>query len=270
MKRPGRRLEPLDVTDEERRTLESWVRRRRTAQSHEAKDMALRAQIVLASTRPGDDGHPVTPGVVANRLGISYETAAKWRSRFVEDRLDGLAGPDVPFVPDVPADKAAHRPAPPGPFAEPFDPDEVYDVVGLYLAPPERAVALCTAEKPSHTAPPAEAAALLSALDATTGEVLGSLHRRHRAVEFRRFLSRVDGDVPEDLQVHVVCDNYATHRSPTVKTWLLAHPRFHPHFTPADSPWPTLRLGSVPAVEEDVRLWSAAWDAAPKPYVWTA
>ncbi|MET9515427.1 helix-turn-helix domain-containing protein [Streptomyces sp. NPDC002994] len=109
MKRPKPQLEPLNVTDEERTTLESWVRRRQAAHqdTRTAKDIALRAQIVLASTRPGDDDLPVSPHTVADRLGISYETAAKWRSRFAKDRLDGLTGPDAPFDP---AKEAPHRP----------------------------------------------------------------------------------------------------------------------------------------------------------------
>ncbi|MGR8009915.1 hypothetical protein [Streptomyces hypolithicus] len=268
MKRPEPPLEPLDVTDDERRTLESWVRRRKTAQ--EAKDAALRAQIVLASTRPGDDGHPVSPRTVAGRLQIPYETAAKWRSRFVEARLSGLTGPDVPYVPDAPAEGTPQRTAPPKPVAEPFDLDGSYDVVGLYLAPPERAVALCVdsdAARPPRQG--TDTTALLTALDATTGMSIGSLHRRHRAVEFRRFLTTVDKQVPGDLPVHLLCDNQAAHRAPTVKNWLLAHPRFRLHFTPAGASWPALvdRWSVTAPDDREIRAWTDS--GAEEPYVWT-
>lgn len=287
MKRPKPQLEPLNVTDEERRTLESWVRRRKSVQ--DTKDMALRAQIVLASTRPGDDGLPVSPHTVADRLGIPFETASKWRSRFVEAGLNGLTGPDVPYVPDVPAEETAQRSnrnAPPTPAAEPLDTDGAYDIVGLFLAPPERAVALCVAEEETQTQQ--AAAALRTALEATTGRTTGSLHRRHRAVEFRRFLAMVDKEVPADVQVHLLCDNQAAHRAPTVKNWLLAHPRFRIHATPTGASWPELVArwsGSVPALEQEIRTWAdtaagtepepgpgsePGSDSEPaEPYVWT-
>src|SRR6184192_1859685 len=73
---------------------------------------------------------------------------------------------------------------------------------------------------------------LFAALDVATGEVIGSIHRRHRAVEFKKFLAKIDAEVPADLDVHLICDNYATHKHPTVRKWLTAHPRFHMHFTP--------------------------------------
>ncbi|MFW3123974.1 transposase, partial [Mycolicibacterium mageritense DSM 44476 = CIP 104973] len=71
---------------------------------------------------------------------------------------------------------------------------------------------------------------LFAALDVATGEVYGSIHRRHRAIEFKKFLTKLDNTVPADLDVHLICDNYSTHKSPTVTKWLAAHPRFHMHF----------------------------------------
>ena len=127
-------------------------------------------------------------------------------------------------------------------------------MVGLYLNPPERAVVLCVDEKSQiqaldRTAPilpmmpgvPARAShdyvragtsSLYAALDLTTGKVIGSLHSRHRAVEFKKFLTTLDQQVPADLAVHVVLDNASTHKTPAIKKWLAAHPRFALHFTP--------------------------------------
>jgi transposase len=78
---------------------------------------------------------------------------------------------------------------------------------------------------------------LFAALNVATGHVIGSLHRRHRAEEFRRFLIKLDKEVPSGLAIHLICDNYATHKTPAIKTWLLAHPRFTLHFTPTGSSW---------------------------------
>lgn len=185
--------------------------------------------------------------------------------------------------------------------------DKVRDVVGLYLNPPERAVVLCVDEKSQiqaldRTAPilpmmpgvPARAthdyvragtSSLYAALDLTTGKVIGSLHARHRAIEFKRFLATLDQRVPADLAVHVVLDNASTHKTPAIKKWLAAHPRFVLHFTPTSSSWlnlverwfaelttKKLQRGahrSVRALNADIRAWIATWNDDPKPYVWT-
>ncbi|MFJ4866337.1 IS630 family transposase, partial [Streptomyces sp. NPDC088748] len=126
---------------------------------------------------------------------------------------------------------------------------------------------------------------LFAALEVATGKVIGSLHRRHRAEEFKKFLIRLDKEVPADLDVHLVHDNYATHKTPAIKTWLVAHPRFHLHFTLTGSSWLNLverwfaeltnkqiRRGvhkTVQALEQDIRTWVAAWNSDPRPYVWT-
>jgi transposase len=136
--------------------------------------------------------------------------------------------------------------------------DKVRDVVGLYLDP-EDAVVLCVDEKSQiqaldRTAPifpmmpgtPARAShdykragtsSLYAALNLSTGKVIGSLHARHRAVEFKKFLATIDREVPAEFDVHVVLDNASTHKTPAVKRWLLAHPRFVLHFTPTSSSW---------------------------------
>src|SRR4051812_7050111 len=142
---------------------------------------------------------------------------------------------------------------------DPLFVEKVHDVVGLYLNPPERAVVLCVDEKSQiqaldRTAPilpmlpgvPERAthdykrhgtSSLYAALDLTTGKVLGKLHARHRAIEFKQFLQTIDREVPVELDIHVVLDNSSTHKTPAIQKWLIAHPRFVLHFTPTSSSW---------------------------------
>jgi transposase len=185
--------------------------------------------------------------------------------------------------------------------------DKVRDVVGLYLDPPERALVLCVDEKTqiqalNRTAPtfpmlpgtPERAShdyvrhgtsSLYAALDLATGKVISSLHSRHRAAEFGKFLRKIDAEVPDDLDVHLVLDNASTHKTPAIKRWLAAHPRFVLHFTPTSSSWlnlverwfaelTTKKLQrsahlSVAALNADIRAWIETWNENPKPYVWT-
>ncbi len=136
---------------------------------------------------------------------------------------------------------------------------KVYDIVGLYVNPPEAAVVLCVDEKsqiqalarsqpafPMMPGMPQKrthdyvrhgTTSLFAAFDISDGTVITALHRRHRAVEFRKFLATIDTQVPDHLDVHLVCDNYGTHKAPTVQTWLANHPRFHIHYTPTYSSW---------------------------------
>jgi transposase len=184
---------------------------------------------------------------------------------------------------------------------------KVRDVVGLYLNPPERAVVLCVDEKSQiqaldRTAPilpmlpgtPQRAthdykrsgtSSLYAALDIASGKVIGALHSRHRAIEFKKFLKTIDRQVPDDLTVHLVLDNSSTHKTPAIKTWLAAHPRFVLHFTPTSSSWlnlverwfaelttKKLRRGahrSVRQLNTDIRAWIETWNDDPKPFVWT-
>jgi transposase len=185
--------------------------------------------------------------------------------------------------------------------------EKVRDVVGLYLSPPERAVVLCVDEKSQiqaldRTAPilpmlpgtPERAthdykrhgpSSLYAALDITTGQVIGRLHSRHRAVEFKQFLQTLDREVPAELDVHLVLDNASTHKTPVIKRWLAAHPRFVLHFTPTSSSWLNLverwfselttnklKRGahrSTRQLNADIRAWIETWNDDPKPYVWT-
>ena len=115
--------------------------------------------------------------------------------------------------------------------------------------------------------------------------MISSLHRRHRSIEFKKFLTKIDALVPAELDVHLVCDNYSTHKTPTISRWLEAHPRFHMHFTPTYSSWinqverffayvtsDLLQRSdhrSVQALEADIRAWVKAWNENPEPFIWT-
>jgi transposase len=189
---------------------------------------------------------------------------------------------------------------------DPLFVDKVVDVVGLYHNPPEKAVVLCTDEKSqvqaldrsqpvlpmmpgmperrSHDYVRHGITTLFAAFDIADGTVISELHRRHRATEFRKFLTTIDKTVPADLDVHLICDNYGTHKTPAIKAWLARHPRFHIHFTPTGSSWinqverwfafltdQLIRRGvhkSVQALEKDIRNWVKTWNDDPKPFVW--
>lgn len=126
---------------------------------------------------------------------------------------------------------------------------------------------------------------LFAAFNTADGSVISALHRRHRAVEFKKFLVRIDELVPAGLDVHLVCGNYGTHKAPAVKTWLARQPRFHMHYTPTYSSWinqverffacitaDLLQRSdhrSVHALERDIRAWIAAWNENLKPVIWT-
>ena len=190
---------------------------------------------------------------------------------------------------------------------DPLFVEKVTDVVGLYLNPPESAVVLSVDEKsqvqalarsqpafPMMPGMPEKrthdyvrhgTTSLFAAFNTTDGTVISSLHRRHRAVEFKKFLAKIDSQVPGHLDVHLVADSYATHKSPAIVRWLESHPRFHMHFTPTYSSWinqverffayVTADLlqrsdhRSVQALEGDIRKWVKAWNEDPKPFIWT-
>ena len=185
--------------------------------------------------------------------------------------------------------------------------DKVRDVVGLYLDPPQAALVLCVDEKSQiqaldRTAPslpilpttPARrthdyvrngTSSLFAALDVASGKVISQVHRRHRHQEFLKFLRTIDGTVPAELDVHLICDNYATHNTPAIKTWFLRHPRFQLHFTPTYSSWLNLverwfaeltnrklrrsAHRTVAELEADLTAWVDAWNDDPRPFVWT-
>lgn len=143
--------------------------------------------------------------------------------------------------------------------ADPLFIEKVRDIVGLYLRPPDRALVLCVDEKSQiqaldRTQPllpmrPGQVerrthdyvrhgtTSLFAALDTKTGTVIGQLHRRHRSIEFRKFLDTIDVEVPTDLDIHLIMDNYGTHKTALIRRWLAKRPRFHVHFTPTSASW---------------------------------
>jgi transposase len=185
--------------------------------------------------------------------------------------------------------------------------EKVVDIVGLYHNPPERAVVLCTDEKSqiqaldrsqpvlpmmpgmperrTHDYARHGTTTLFAAFDIADGTVIGELHRQHRAAEFKKFLITIDKTVPAELDIHLICDNYGTHKTPAIKAWLARHPRFHMHFTPTGSSWinqverwfgfladQKIRRGahkSVQSLENDIRAWINDWNSHPRPFIWT-
>jgi transposase len=185
--------------------------------------------------------------------------------------------------------------------------EKVRDIVGLYMSPPTNAVVLCTDEKSqiqalNRTQPvlplrPGQAerrtpdyerhgtTTLFAALDVATGNVIGKCYPRHRAIEFRKFLEEVDAAVPPEMGVHMVIDNYATHKAPTIKAWLAKRPRYHLHFTPTHGSWLNqverwfglltqrqIKRGahlSVASLKAAIEEFLEAHNADPRPFVWT-
>lgn len=191
---------------------------------------------------------------------------------------------------------------------DPFFAEKVHDIVGLYLNPPEHAMVLCVDEKSqtqalertqpmlplglgyvegvTHGYVRHGTTTLFAALDVATGEVLTQCKRRHRHQEFLGFLKHIDANVPDDLDIHLVVDNYATHKHAKVKRWLAARPRYHLHFTPTYSSWlnqveiwfniitqKAIRRGSFSSVGqlvEKIRRFTDAYNPDAQPFMWTA
>lgn len=341
MAKRGRPTAAVVLSDDESETLTRWSRRAKSSQA-----LAQRCRIVLGCA----DGK--SNQEVAAELGIWPQSVGKWRRRYLERGLDGLADEPRPGAPRRITDEqveevivatlertpkdATHwsrasmaaesglskstvgriwrafnlQPHQVDTFKLSTDPqfiDKVRDVVGLYLDPPEKALVLCVDEKSQIQALDRSApvlpmmpgmperrthdylrhgvTTLFAALDVATGEIIGSLHRKHRAIEFRKFLNKLDKQVPAELDVHLICDNYSTHKAPIIVRWLAAHPRFHLHFTPTYSSWlnqverwfglltdQQLRRGvhkSIQALEKDIRDWIASWNENPRPFAWT-
>lgn len=191
--------------------------------------------------------------------------------------------------------------------ADPLFVEKVRDIVGLYLHPPDKALVLCVdetaqiqaldrtrlllpmrpgqVERRTHDYRRHGTTSLFAALDVKTGRVIGPLHQRHRAREFRQFLDTIEAHVPSHLDVHVILDNYGTHKTALIRRGLLKRPRFHLHFTPTGASWLTLverwfallterqlRRGvhpSVHALKAAIRQYITVTNAQPKPFRWT-
>jgi transposase len=342
---PGPKPVPLLLSGGERESLEALARKRTASQS-----LAVRARIVLACAEESGVA-PLTR--VAARTGVSREMVRKWRVRFMEQRMDGLADAPRPGAPRRITDEQVEvvvtrvltekgrgqdshwstrsmagetglsqssvsriwrafglKPHVVETWKLSTDPAfiaKVRDVVGLYMNPPEHALVLAVDEKSQiqaldRTAPclpvlpttPARmthdyvrhgTTSLFAAYDVGSGSAIAQSYRRHRHQEFLRFLKVIDAAVPKELDLHLVLDNYATHKTPAIHQWLLKHPRFHLHFTPTSSSWlnlverwfaelTTRKLRrsahrSVTELENDIRKWINEWNKNPKPFVWT-
>ena len=341
--RTGRPRQPLTLTDDERRTLEQWARRPKTAQR-----LALRARVVLACVEG------LSNRAVAARVHVSYNSVGKWRERFRVRRLEGLADEPRPGAPrtvsdDMVVDLITRTLEGPPPAeatqwstrsmaelvgfskatisriwqtfglqshrvdtfklsADPQFVEKVRDIVGLYVNPPDHALVLCLDEKsqvqaldrtrpllPMRPGLPARqthdyirhgTTSLFAALDVATGKIIGQCHRRHRHQEFLKFLKALDAQLPPTGDVHIIMDNYGTHKVPKVARWFARHPRYQLHFTPTSSSWlnqverffskittQRIRRGTfdnVRVLEVAIESYLTHHNQHCKPFVWTA
>lgn len=337
----GRPNQGFPLTDEQREALERWTRRPTTAQA-----LAQRARIVLACAQGGsdmaiadelgvyrmtigkwrrrflklgfdgllDEPRPGAPRkisdtdverVIAKTLETKPRGATHWSTRSMA-RETAMSQSAISRIWRA-FGLQPHRSETFKLSKDPLFIEKVRDIVGLYMAPPDRAMVLCVDEKSQiqaldRTMPllpmrPGQAerrthdyvrhgtTSLFAALDVKTGAVIGECHRRHRAQEFRQFLQTIDAAVPQDLDLHLVLDNLSTHKTPAIKRWLLKHPRFHLHFTPTSTSWinlverwfallteKQLRRGvhrSTAALEGAIEQFIAINNEAPRPFVWT-
>jgi transposase/transcriptional regulator with XRE-family HTH domain len=337
----GRPKVPLALTSDEREQLTRWSRRRSSSQA-----LALRSRIVLgcASGLSNKDvaaaegvsaptvgkwrarfvelrldglvddprsGRPATvtdkqvEDVVVATLESTPKNATHWSRAKMAER-SGLSKSTIGRIWKA-FELKPHRIDGFKMSNDPLFVDKVYDVVGLYLNPPEAAVVYCVDEKSqiqalsrsqpalpmmpgmpekrTHDYARHGTTSLFAAFNTADGCVISSLHRRHRTVEFKKFLAKIDTEVPDGLDIHLVCDNYGTHKAPAIKTWLAQHPRVQMHFTPTYSSWinqverffayVTADLlqrsdhRSTQALEADIRKWIKAWNENPKPFIWT-
>ena len=331
----------IGLTSEERRELEGLVRRHRTGQA-----LVRRARIVLAAAeglankeivaRLGSDANTVGKWrrrFAERRLDGLYDEPRPGAPRQIGD--DEVAAVIERTLEETPPDGThwslrsmaravgyapstihriwqafglqPHRGETFKLSTDPFFVEKVRDIVGLYIAPPERALVLCIDEKsqvqaldrsqPLLPMRPGQAerrthdyrrhgtTTLFAALDVATGKVIGQCFARHRARDFLKFLRTVEVNVPDDLDVHLVMDNYATHKTPAIRGWLARHPRWHVHFTPTGASWlnqverffallteKQLRRGvhrSTDELETAIHSYIETVNADPRPFRWT-
>jgi len=336
------RRQPVVLSAEERRKLESWARRGTSQQR-----LALRARIVLLCSEKLKNQE------VALRLGVCKPTVGKWRERFQEQRLEGLADEPRPGAPRTIGDEKIEevitktleqKPAQGTHWSrrsmaratglnhdaigriwrafglkphleetfklssDPWFTEKVRDITGLYLSPPTRAIVLSVDEKSQvqaldRTQPllplaPGQAerrthdyvrhgtTSLFAALNVATGEIIGQCQRKHRHQEFIKFLDTVAERMPAGMPIHIIMDNYGTHKTPRVKRWFQRHPNWHVHFTPTSASWMNqierffaeitekqIRRGafkSVAELERAILEYLEHHNKDPKPFVWTA
>ena len=330
----------LELSEAEQAELEAWSRRRKTAQA-----LALRARIVLhAAAGLSNTAIAAELGVAKRTVGKWRERFARRRTaglldeprpgaprQIGDEQVAALVDRTLSARPDGATHwslrtmaKAAglsastvgrvwrafglqpHRSETFKLSTDPLFAEKVRDIVGLYLAPPDRALVLCVDEKSQvqaldRTQPllplrPGQAerrthdyarhgtTSLFAALDVKAGTVIGRCFPRHRAVEFRQFLGEVDAAVPSGLDIHLVLDNSATHKTKLIRGWLAKRPRYHVHFTPTSASWinqverwfgllteRALRRGahrSVAELERDIHAFITATNADPRPFRW--
>jgi transposase len=339
--RTGRPKQPLILTDEEQDRLRSLAHRARSQSL-----LARRARVVLACAEGLDNQ------AVAKKLRCSTGMVCKWRSRFLQTRLEGLYDEPRPGAPrkvtDAQVEQVVIQTLESTPRGETHwstrglakatglsrmtisriwhafglqphrsetfklspDPqliEKVRDIVGLYMNPPDHAVVLCVDEKSqiqaldrtqpllplqpgqlerrTHDYKRHGTTSLFAALELKTSRVIGQLHRRHRSREFRRFLDTIETQVPAELDVHIIADNYGTHKTAMIRKWFAKRPRFHVHFTPTYGSWinrverwfaeltnKRIRRGvfrSVKELETAIREYIDVHNEDPKPFVWT-
>jgi transposase len=250
--------------------------------SDEAVDEVL---TLTLETVPDDATHWSTRGL-AQRTGLSQSTISRiWRTFMLKP----------------------HRTETFKISKDPLFIEKVRDIVGLYLNPPNHALVLAVDEKSqiqaldrtqpllpmrpgqverrTHDYERHGTTSLFAALDVKSGRVIGEVHRRHRSKEFLQFLKTIDTNAPPVLDLHLILDNYGTHKTPAIKRWLLRHPRFHLHFTPTGASWLNLveswfsvftrkRLQrsahrSTRSLEKTIRDYLDSNNKNPKPFVWT-
>jgi transposase len=269
--------------------------------------MARRLDGLLDEPRPGAP-RKVTDAHVEQVVTLTLETtlsdATHWSTRAMSQRT-GLSQSTICRIWRA-FGLQPHRAETFKLSADPLFVEKVRDIVGLYLSPPDRAMVLCVDEKTQvqaldRTRPllpmrPGQVerrthdylrhgtTSVFAALDARTGKVLGQCHRRHRSVEFRKFLDVIEANIPAGLDAHLILDNYGTHKTALIQRWLAKRPRFHVHFTPTSASWLNLverwfalltekqiRRGvhrSTRELEEAIEHYLAVTNEAPRPFVW--
>jgi transposase len=269
---------------------------------------AMRLEGLLDEPRPGAPrtiGDAQVERVIAKTLHEKPKDATHWSSRSMA-KASGLSQSAIVRIWRA-FGLQPHRAETFKLSTDPLFVDKVRDIVGLYLNPPDRALVLCVDEKSqiqaldrtqpilpmmpgvperrTHDYSRHGTTTLFAALNTATGEVIGEVHRRHRAKEFLGFLCSIDEAVPDKLDVHLVMDNYGTHKTPAVKRWFARHPRFHAHFTPTSASWLNqverwfatlterqIRRGthrSTVELEQAIRSYLNVYNRNPKPFVWS-